>query len=108
MKTTGTATLAAAAGLEKAGQGGIRLNGGQVEGPAAERCVVFQRYPLFPWRTVLANVAFGLEMQGVPKASRDKAAMRYLTLVGLADQAGAHPTELSGGMQMAMLRRTPD
>ena len=62
-------------------------------------CVVFQRYTLFPWRSVLANVAFGLEIQGMPKARREERAMRYLSLVGLADQAGAHPTELSGGMQ---------
>lgn len=94
-----TTTLRLVAGLEKASQGSIHLNGGRVEGPAAERCVVFQRYTLFPWRTVLANVAFGLEIQGVPKARREKAAMHYLTLVGLAEQAKAHPTELSGGMQ---------
>ncbi|MCB2227756.1 MAG: ABC transporter ATP-binding protein [Desulfarculaceae bacterium] len=94
-----TTTLRLIAGLEKAGQGDIRLNGERVAGPAAERCVVFQRYTLFPWRTVLANVAFGLEIQGVPKARREQAALKYLALVGLADQAGAHPTELSGGMQ---------
>ena len=94
-----TTTLRLIAGLEKASQGGIHLGGEPVEGPAAERCVVFQRYTLFPWRSVLANVAFGLEIQGMPKVRREKRAMRYLSLVGLADQAGAHPTELSGGMQ---------
>ncbi|SHJ74035.1 NitT/TauT family transport system ATP-binding protein [Desulfatibacillum alkenivorans DSM 16219] len=94
-----TTTLRLIAGLESPSQGRISLRGKKVEGPAAERCVVFQRYTLFPWRSVLANVAFGLEMQGVSKKEREAAALKYLGLVGLEDQAKAYPPELSGGMQ---------
>jgi NitT/TauT family transport system ATP-binding protein len=94
-----TTTLRLIAGLEKATRGRIVLNGREVDGPSVERCVVFQRYTLFPWRTVLANVAFGLEMQGLPKPKREETAWHYLSLVGLAEYAGAFPTELSGGMQ---------
>jgi NitT/TauT family transport system ATP-binding protein len=54
---------------------------------------------LFPWRTVLANVAFGLEIQGLTKAKRLKIAHHYLSIVGLSDQARAFPAQLSGGMQ---------
>jgi NitT/TauT family transport system ATP-binding protein len=94
-----TTTLRLIAGLEKAAQGEILLNGRPVRAPSAQRCVVFQRYTLFPWRTVLANVAFGLEIQGVGKAQRLQIARQYLSLVGLAEQAHALPAQLSGGMQ---------
>ncbi|MBI9074020.1 MAG: ABC transporter ATP-binding protein [Desulfatibacillum sp.] len=94
-----TTTLRLIAGLETPTRGRILLSGKKVEGPSAERCVVFQRYTLFPWRSVLANVAFGLEMQGVSRAEREKTALDYLALVGLEDQARAYPVELSGGMQ---------
>ena len=94
-----TTTLRLIAGLETPSQGRISLKGKQVKGPAAERCVVFQRYTLFPWRSVLANVAFGLEMQGVEKNKREQIALKYLELVGLEEQAKAYPPELSGGMQ---------
>ena len=94
-----TTTLRLIAGLEIPTRGKILLHGNKVEGPSAERCVVFQRYTLFPWRSVLANVAFGLEMQGVSKKAREQTALKYLALVGLEDQARAYPVELSGGMQ---------
>lgn len=94
-----TTTLRLIAGLEKATRGRILLNGQPVNGPSARRCVVFQRYTLFPWRTVLDNVAFGLEIQGLSKAKRLKTARHYLSVVGLADQAHAYPSQLSGGMQ---------
>lgn len=94
-----TTTLRLIAGLETPSRGEITLKEKPVDGPSAERCVVFQRYTLFPWRTVLANVGFGLEMQGVPKKKREKTALKYLELVGLGEQAKAYPPELSGGMQ---------
>ncbi|MCJ8499658.1 ABC transporter ATP-binding protein [Desulfatitalea alkaliphila] len=94
-----TTTLRLIAGLERATHGRILLNGVPVEGPSAQRCVVFQRYTLFPWRSVLRNVAFGLEIQGVPKSKRHAIARHYLALVGLAEQVHAFPAQLSGGMQ---------
>lgn len=94
-----TTTLRLIAGLEKATRGRILLNGHPVNAPSAQRSVVFQRYTLFPWRTVLANVAFGLEIQGIPKKKRISIAHHYLSVVGLADRAYAFPAQLSGGMQ---------
>jgi NitT/TauT family transport system ATP-binding protein len=94
-----TTTLRMIAGLEKATHGEILLNGRLVNGPSAQRSVVFQRYTLFPWRNVLDNVIFGLETQRIPKAKRKEIAHHYLSVVGLANQASAFPAEMSGGMQ---------
>jgi NitT/TauT family transport system ATP-binding protein len=94
-----TTTLRMVAGLEQPSQGEIFLNGRPINGPGPERSVVFQRYTLYPWRTVLDNVAFGLELQGIGKKARRKRALEYLSLVGLSDYAAAHPHQLSGGMR---------
>lgn len=94
-----TTTLRMVAGLDTPSSGSISLDGKAIRGPGAERCVVFQRYTLYPWRSVLDNVAFGLEVRGVGRRERREQASRYLDLVGLADQAGAYPHQLSGGMQ---------
>jgi NitT/TauT family transport system ATP-binding protein len=61
--------------------------------------VVFQEYALFPWRTALGNVEFGLEAQSIPKGQRRERAMEYLRLVRLEDFADVYPHELSGGMR---------
>ena len=67
---------------------------------------VFQSFRLIPWATVAANVGFGLEISGAPRALRDDRVRRYLELVGLTRFAGAYPHELSGGMkQRAALAR---
>jgi NitT/TauT family transport system ATP-binding protein len=79
--------------------GEILLNGKRITGPGPERGVVFQSFALFPWKTVLDNVGFGPKMRGVPKAERDRTAMEYLELAGLAHAANRYPNELSGGMQ---------
>ncbi len=94
-----TTTLRMIAGLERATRGQIRLNGTPIDGPSAQRCVVFQRYTLFPWRSILDNVTFGLETQRIPKVKREEVARHYLSVVGLADYADAFPSEMSGGMQ---------
>ena len=65
-----------------------------------DRGVVFQDFAqLFPWRTALGNVAFGLEMKGVPKQERDKIAREQLRLVKLEKFTNSYPHHLSGGMQ---------
>lgn len=61
--------------------------------------MVFQHFGLFPHRKVLDNVAFGLEVRGVPRAIREKRAMEMLELVGLSHRESLYPNELSGGMK---------
>lgn len=61
--------------------------------------MVFQEYAVFPWKTVLENVAFGLQMRGVPRAERQTVAMDWIERVGLRRFAHHHPPQLSGGMR---------
>jgi NitT/TauT family transport system ATP-binding protein len=80
--------------------GEILIGGKPVTGQGTDRGVVFQDFAqLFPWRTALGNVCFGLEMKGVPKAEREEIALRQLELVKLAKFANSYPHHLSGGMQ---------
>ena len=88
------------AGFLKATGGEIRIGGKPVTGHGLDRGIVFQDFAqLFPWRTALGNVAFGLEMKGLPKAEREEIARRQLTLVKLDAFAHSYPHHLSGGMQ---------
>ncbi|NIK77807.1 NitT/TauT family transport system ATP-binding protein [Paenibacillus castaneae] len=86
-------------GLEESTSGSIKVEGVEVKGPGKERGVVFQQYALFPWKTVLKNVEFGLKLRGLSKQERQAKAEHYLDLVGLKDFAHAYPKELSGGMK---------
>lgn len=80
--------------------GEILIGGKAISGHGLDRGVVFQDFAqLFPWRTALGNVAFGLEMKGVPKQERDEIAMQQLRLVKLERFANSYPHHLSGGMQ---------
>jgi NitT/TauT family transport system ATP-binding protein len=94
-----TTLLRIAAGLETQSSGEILLNGVPITGPDPKRGMVFQQYSLFPWRTVIDNIAFGLEMQGVKKREARKQVKKYLELVGLEQFKNSYPYELSGGMQ---------
>ena len=87
------------AGLLEPTSGAVYLDGKKIEGTGVERGVVFQGYALFPWRTILKNVMFGLEMKRVPKAQAEEIAKKYIKAVGLEGFEHAYPKELSGGMR---------
>jgi NitT/TauT family transport system ATP-binding protein len=87
------------AGLTKPSSGQILLDGRPIEGPGLDRGIVFQQYALFPWRTALQNVEFGLEAKGVGERARRDIARQHLALVGLSGFEDRHPHELSGGMK---------
>ena len=92
--------LAALAGFDLATGGSVRIDGHEVHDVSSSHVTIFQQYGLFPWRSVLANVEFGLEGKaGMPRRERERVAREYLELVGLGDFADARPSELSGGMQ---------
>lgn len=95
-----TTVLNMVAGFEAATSGRIEIDGHAINGPGADRGVVFQGDDsLYPWLTALGNVEFGLRMRGLPRAERLERAGRYLELVGLKGQDHKHPPELSGGMK---------
>jgi NitT/TauT family transport system ATP-binding protein len=94
-----TTVLNAVAGFVQPNAGTVVVDGERVQGPGADRGMVFQQHSLFPWKTVLANVEFGLKMRGIKKGLRTAQARAYLDLVGLASFEDAYPAELSGGMQ---------
>lgn len=91
--------LMIAASLEQASDGMVLADGVPLRGPGPDRCVVFQRFALFPTKTVAGNVEYGLRMTGVAKASRRERVRETLEMVGLSKFADAYPHELSGGMQ---------
>ncbi|MBV9504544.1 MAG: ABC transporter ATP-binding protein [Acidobacteriia bacterium] len=95
-----TSLLNIVAGLLPYEQGVVRIDGKRVDGPGVDRAVVFQHASLLPWRTILGNIRYGMEMQ----RRFDEPAMRervdyFLKLVGLAGFGNHYPSELSGGMQ---------
>jgi NitT/TauT family transport system ATP-binding protein len=86
-------------GLVPMSQGRVLVNGEAIAGPHAAIGMVFQEESTFPWRTVLDNVAFPLEIAGLRKAERIERAMHYVKLVGLDGFERRYPAELSGGMR---------
>jgi NitT/TauT family transport system ATP-binding protein len=88
-------------------QGTVIVAGERLRGPHKSIGMVFQEESTFPWRTVLENVSFPLEIAGMPKAERMEKARRFTALVGLADFENRYPSELSGGMrQRVAIART--
>ena len=79
--------------------GEIRLDGTAIVGPGPERGIVFQHFALFPWKTVLGNVEYGLVEKGIRKPDRREMAQRYIDMVKLTGFENVFPNRLSGGMQ---------
>lgn len=98
-----TTVLNMLAGLEPPTSGAMTLNGRPIEGPGAERGVMFQDYALFPWRTVRGNVEFGLVYgpagNGLSPADRAERVTRTIEMVGLKGSQDKYPHQLSGGMR---------
>ena len=87
--------------------GRILINGVPVTGPGPDRGPIFQEFALFPWRTALENILFGLQEQKVPKAKARERAQRLIELVHLKGYEHLYPKELSGGMkQRVAIART--
>jgi NitT/TauT family transport system ATP-binding protein len=87
------------AGLDSPSSGEVRLRGDAVHGPHSKISMVFQTFGLFPWRTALGNVEYGLEMRKAPKNERRDIAKYYLEMVGLDGYEHMYPKQLSGGMK---------
>ena len=94
-----TTLLRLTAGLIAPDEGRITVAGAAVTGPRKDACMVFQNFGLLPWRTVLGNVEFPLEIDGVGAAERRDRARPFIELVGLGPFVQHFPHELSGGMQ---------
>ena len=94
-----TTLLNLVAGLWPITQGKIHLDGRRVQGPGRDRAMVFQTPALLPWRSVQANVGYGLALQGYPRLEIQARVQRFIELVGLAGFEESYPHELSGGMQ---------
>ncbi|MBM7487709.1 MULTISPECIES: ABC transporter ATP-binding protein [Bradyrhizobium] len=86
-------------GLTLPSSGRILLDGRPIAGPGRDRGIVFQQYALFPWRSAIENVEFGLDIAGLKPKQRRDIARHFLDLVGLSGFADRYPHELSGGMK---------
>jgi NitT/TauT family transport system ATP-binding protein len=94
-----TTLLHVIAGLQPATRGEVSLDGQPIKGPGRNRAMVFQSAALLPWRTILRNVTYGLELQKYPKKRMLEIARELIQLVGLNGFEECYPRELSGGMQ---------
>jgi NitT/TauT family transport system ATP-binding protein len=89
-------------GLEEPTSGVVRIEGQRVSEPHPKVAMVFQLMSLFPWRTAIQNVAFGLELKGVEEKIRKKKALEVIGLVGLKGFEEKYPSQLSGGMNQRL------
>ena len=94
-----TTMLQALAGLLHPTEGRVIFRGKELLRPTARIGLVYQDYALFPWRTTLRNVEFGLEVRGVKELERKKLAEEALDLMGMIEHRDKYPIQLSGGMQ---------
>src|SRR3954452_11404774 len=87
--------------------GKVLVEGKPVTGPGPDRGIVFQNFALFPWKTVRANILYGLERTALPKEERERRAQSFIDMVGLGGFEESFPSQLSGGKkQRAAIART--
>jgi NitT/TauT family transport system ATP-binding protein len=91
--------LNAVAGFSLPSAGEIRVDGKTITAPGPDRGMVFQEYAIFPWMTVAENIAFGMEIQGAPKAEITLTVNQLLDTLHLKDFRDRYPKDLSGGMR---------
>lgn len=87
------------AGFIEPDSGHVSIDDTEIRSPGADRGVVFQQPTLFPWKTVLENIAYGPRVGGRSRAEAEAIARRFMAMVGLTAFAGYYPQALSGGMQ---------
>lgn len=95
------------AGFLKPTEGKVLIDGKEVKKPNPKYVTIFQEYGLFPWRTVLENIKFGLEINNIEEKKQNEIASKFIDLVNLKGFENRHPFELSGGMkQRVAIART--
>jgi NitT/TauT family transport system ATP-binding protein len=94
-----TTLLRMLAGLDKPTTGELYLKDTPIARPGPERGMIFQEFALFPWKTVIKNIEFGLEMKGLSKGKRSRIAHKYIEMIGLNGFEDSYPHEISGGMK---------
>ena len=94
-----TTLLRMLAGLDQPTSGELYLKGRPIAKPGPERGMIFQEFALFPWKTVIKNIEFGLEIKGLSKAERSRIARKYVEMIGLNGFENSYPHEISGGMK---------
>jgi len=94
-----TTLLRIIAGLDQASTGTVELGGTLIDRPNPQLAMIFQEYSLYPWRTVVANIGFGLEIRKIPAEDRHSIVKKYVEIVGLEGFENSYPYELSGGMR---------
>ena len=94
-----SATLNMIGGFDHPSEGLVKVEGRQVTEVSPNTGMVFQQYALFPWLSVIDNIAYGLKMKGMKKAERRAIAQQFIDMVGLKGFENAYPKQLSGGMK---------
>lgn len=94
-----TTFLHMVAGVEKPTTGKVHIDGKEVTGPGRDRGIVFQDHALFPWKTVIENISYGLNIKKIPKKEAQKICREFIEMVDLKGFENAYPHTLSGGMR---------